>query len=501
VERLARGTRDNVGGIVVERLLGLVLFASLPFLLTPTDLGVYYEATALVALLAVVATLGLDTALVRFAAVRAGNELSALRSALRLALVAGSLLSALIVVALWAAAPALARVFHAEGFASALRIGAPAIPFLVATSLLVAPARGMKRMGPTVVAVQVVQPAAQLGASLVLIALGAGVRGAMLGLSLSAVGACLVAAVLLRRAGLPQAARAAPRRSLRPLVAFSLPVLAMSLTGTALLWMDTLILGAFRPAAEVATYGVIVRLLTAGSVAMVAVIPIFGPFAAQLARAGDRDRLGAILRTATRWALLLGGPILAFLAIASSELVALFRQASPSGPAALTVLALAFLLDTFCGPVGHVLTMSGRSALNFADNAAALVVNVALNLLLVPRFGLVGAAVSWSVAIVGVNAARVIQVRRLFGVSPFGRALVTPALAIGIASATALTERVALDRGGAPSWVRLAAIGVVFVATYLLALVGLGLGPEDRVLARAAVGRSAPAAAPAEGTG
>jgi O-antigen/teichoic acid export membrane protein len=207
------------------------------------------------------------------------------------------------------------------------------------------------------------------------------------------------------------------------------------------------------------------------------------------------------LRTATRWALLLGGPILAFLAISSSGLMALFRQASPSGPAALTVLALAFLLDTFCGPVGHVLTMSGRSALNFADNAAALVVNVGLNVLLVPRFGLVGAAVSWSVAIVGVNAARVIQVRRLFGVSPFGRALVTPALAIGIASATALAERIALDRGGAPSWVRLAAIGVVFVATYLLALVGLGLAPEDRVLARAAVGRSAPAAAPAEGTG
>ena len=158
-------------------------------------------------------------------------------------------------------------------------------------------------------------------------------------------------------------------------------------------------------------------------------------------------------------------------------------------------------MDTFCGPVGHVLTMSGRSALNFADNAAALVVNVALNLLLVPRFGLLGAAVSWSVAIVGVNAARVIQVRRLFGVSPFGRTLVKPALAIGIASATALAERVALDRGGAPGWVRLAAIAVVFVATYLLALVALGLAAEDRVLARAAVGRSSPAPAPAEGTG
>jgi O-antigen/teichoic acid export membrane protein len=484
---------------VVERLLGLALFASLPFLLPATDLGVYYEATALVTLLAVVATLGLDTALVRFAAVRSTAELSVLRSALRVALLVGTCLSSLIVLALWAAAPALADLFHAEGFASALRIGAPAIPFLVATSLLVAPPRGMKRMGPTVVSVQIVQPAVQLGVALGLIALGAGVEGAMLGLSLSAVAACLVAVAMFRRAELPGQEPDSRRPALRPLLGFSLPVLAMSLTGTALLWMDTLILGAFRPASEVATYGVVVRLLTAGSVAMVAVIPIFGPFAAQLARAGDRDRLGAVLRTATRWAFLLGGPMLAFLVIASSDVMALFRQASPSGPAALSILALAFLLDTFCGPVGHVLTMSGRSALNFADNAAALVVNVGMNLLLVPRFGLLGAAVSWSVAIVGVNAARVVQVRRLFGVSPFGRTLVKPALAIGVASATALAERVALDRGGAPSWVRLSAMAVVFVATYLLALVALGLAPEDRVLARAAVGRSSRAAS-IEGT-
>ena len=74
VEQLARGTRDNVGGTVVERLLGLALFASLPFLLPATDLGVYYEVTALVTLLAVVATLGLDTALVRFAAVRSATS-------------------------------------------------------------------------------------------------------------------------------------------------------------------------------------------------------------------------------------------------------------------------------------------------------------------------------------------------------------------------------------------------------------------------------------------
>jgi O-antigen/teichoic acid export membrane protein len=61
-----------------------------------------------------------------------------------------------------------------------------------------------------------------------------------------------------------------------------------------------------------------------------------------------------------------------------------------------------------------------------------LVLNLGLNLALIPRLGINGAAIAWAATIVGVNVAAIVQVRVLIGLDPFGRASV---LAAGLAVA------------------------------------------------------------------
>src|SRR5207249_8438862 len=119
----------------------------------------------------------------------------------------------------------------------------------------------------------------------------------------------------------------------------------------------------------------------------------------------------------------------------------IFHQPPSHGRIALVVLAAAFLVEAFGGPVGHVLTMSGRSWVNLANNAVSLFCNIGLNLLLIPRLGLIGAAISWAVVMVGLNVARILQVRSIFGITPFARSLARPVLALGVASGLAVTAR------------------------------------------------------------
>jgi O-antigen/teichoic acid export membrane protein len=69
------------------------------------------------------------------------------------------------------------------------------------------------------------------------------------------------------------------------------------------------------------------------------------------------------------------------------------------------------LVNLAAGNVGTVLLMGGRSTWVLMDKAAALAVNVAANLVLVPRFGITGAAVSWAVTIVLDSALAFGQVR------------------------------------------------------------------------------------------
>jgi O-antigen/teichoic acid export membrane protein len=192
-----------------------------------------------------------------------------------------------------------------------------------------------------------------------------------------------------------------------------------------------------------------------------------------------------VLHTATRWVALVAAPPLVLLAVSGQTVLRIFHQPPWPGHVAMLVLAAAFLIDAFTGPVGHVLTMSGRSGLNLATNTAALVCNVALNLVLIPRFGLVGAAVSWAVVIVAVNAVRVIQVRVIFGVVPFERSLARPAIAlVGAAALAAFAGFASGQATNSAPLLHLAIVGGTFAVAYGGGLAVLGASADDRLLLR-----------------
>jgi O-antigen/teichoic acid export membrane protein len=221
------------------------------------------------------------------------------------------------------------------------------------------------------------------------------------------------------------------------------------------------------------------------------VIQIFGPFVTQLLERHDHDRLQSVLWTATRWTVLLAAPILVLLALEGGDVLRLLHLPSDAGALAISVLATAFLVDAVTGPIGHVLTMSGRSGLNFTNAAVALAANVALNLLLIPKLGLVGAALSWALVIVAVNVARTLQVRAQLGIGPLTSSLWRPLAATAVAAGSALMVRVALEATH-PSMSLAGGLcirGGAFAAVYVTAAV-LTARPEDRVLFRAVLGRN-----------
>jgi O-antigen/teichoic acid export membrane protein len=88
------------------------------------------------------------------------------------------------------------------------------------------------------------------------------------------------------------------------------------------------------------------------------------------------------------------------------------------------------LVNLATGNVTVVLLMSGRSALNLANALVALVLNVTLNLVLIPRLGITGAALAWAVSLVYVNVAPLLQLRAGIGLRPpFGPGFVLVACA------------------------------------------------------------------------
>jgi O-antigen/teichoic acid export membrane protein len=102
-----------------------------------------------------------------------------------------------------------------------------------------------------------------------------------------------------------------------------------------------------------------------------------------------------------------------------------------SGGAALAIISLGMLVNVGTGSVQTVLLMAGRSSWLMANKAAALSVNLALNFLLVPIYGIAGAAFSWTIAIMVDNLAALVEVRVSLGLSPLG-------IGAGVSSAASL---------------------------------------------------------------
>ena len=116
----------------------------------------------------------------------------------------------------------------------------------------------------------------------------------------------------------------------------------------------------------------------------------------------------------------LAWPFYLVVAVFADSLLSLFGPGFSSGATSLVVLVVAMGIATAAGTVQTIVLMGGRSRWQLADKTGALVLNVVLNVLLIPIWGIEGAAVAWAATILADTAVVVFQVQRLMGVRPHG---------------------------------------------------------------------------------
>jgi capsular exopolysaccharide synthesis family protein len=484
---LARGGGLNLVGAVCNQLAGLGITLLIARELGRAQLGRYAQAYALMALLSLLSLSGLRTGMTRFVAVhQADRDPGAVRGVVRLGIALTTAVSLAMAAGLYAGAPWLVRVaFDDERLVVALRFVALTLPAVTLTDAALAATRGYRTMKPYALIGLTFEPLARLGLTALLVLRGTGLRGAMVALLVSNAVAALLAVVALYR--LLGARTAAVRYSLRELFRFSMVSWVASLATSGLVWADTILLGIFRSSAEVGVYNVATRLVMLATFVMPAINASFGPRIADLYHRGHTDSLRRTYAAATSWILRLSLPAFVAVVVFPRELLEVFGKGFRAGAMVTIILAIGKLIDAGTGPCGLMLNMSGRPLWNMVDNITVLALNIALNLVLIPRYGIVGAAVAWAIALGLVNLARVAQVWWAMRMLPFDAGVLRGFVAGAGALATGLLVR----RWMEPPLelpVGLAAVSVC----YLLLVVVQGLSAEDRLVLGAMVARLRP---------
>ena len=184
--------------------------------------------------------------------------------------------------------------------------------------------------------------------------------------------------------------------------------------------MDILMVGSLLDTRSAGIYSVSARLATLVVVALNAVNVVVAPMISSLYHSGRMDELRALIRAVGRVICLLSVAIAAVLVLFSDQFLGLFGVGFLEGQSSLQILVAGQLFNALSGSVGFLLTMTGNHrAASFAIGVG-VILGLSLNLLLIPRFGLEGAAVATSISMVFWNLTLAILVWQRLRINMYG---------------------------------------------------------------------------------
>lgn len=412
--RLLTGGGVVLGGIVLELLVSLGGKVLIARHLGKVDYGGVALGVTIAAVASTLSLAGLHTGVGRYLPRFDGRVDRSVAVWTAVAVVLGTSLA--IAGGLVALAPRAAAVFGDPGLAPTLVVFALAVPAAALMRLSVGVAQGQQRSIPKVVVRNLTFPVVRLVGVVVVVLAGAdamGVASAYLLAYLVSMGVGGWYVLRWVSVRLPTADHASR------LLSFSLPLFLTSALTLVLSDLDTLLLGALSTQGSVGVYNVVYPVAVLLLVFLRAVRFLFMPRISELDSQQRSEAIGANYHLMTKWLYFATTPALVFL-LFTAELVvgALFGAEYTGGGLALRVLALGFYLHAVVGLNGTTLTSLGHTRSILAANVVAGALNVALNLILIPTYSLLGAAVATTLSYVTVNVLYSARLYSVTGVRP-----------------------------------------------------------------------------------
>ena len=277
------------------------------------------------------------------------------------------------------------------------------------------------------------------------IELGTGVPGLATAYAGSLVAGGLAFAVLLRRVdpdlGLrPRLADRAARRRVSGFGSLTLLVDSMDFVAQR---MDTVVIAAIRGAAAAAPYGAGLRLVSGVQGLVLPAVNLLLPMVSELRARGEDEEVGRRLALATRFALQLTLPLAAGLSLFAGDIArAWLGPETPADTAAIIgVLMAVQVLVLTAVPATKVLLALGRLRAVTVLAVVEGVANLALSIMLISRYGAIGAAVATLVTSGLLVPLRIPLAARAAGLT-FGAVLrraVAPAVTAALAGIAAMS--------------------------------------------------------------
>ena len=257
------------------------------------------------------------------------------------------------------------------------------------------------------------------------------------------------------------------KSNIKSLWSFSWPLAAGSIIFLALSRIDIIMIGYFLPAREVGIYRAIQPLQKAATIVLSSFSFLFLPIATNHFEDGEFNKLERIFRSVTKWSVLITLPLIFVFTISASSVVnLLFGTQYASAATPLAILSGGLFIRTIVGPNGDMVKAINMPRVELYSSLLGLLSNIILNVLLIPEFGISGAAVATVGGYTVYNITELYIIYESTGITPISTSVIKP-IVLGTFIVVVLSRIFITDN----TLVNLCVIALLAVISIMVALI------------------------------
>lgn len=409
---VAKGAGIIFLGAIIDNLLGISNQFLLGRFLGPESYGLFNLGVSIIMVLAVLPRFGLGQALIQFIPYNLskreyGKVKIGIQFSLKFCLIVGVLVSGILFIFSEIIAT---KIFHNTELGIVIKVSSIGVVFLAFRDTAGSLMQAFRKPKCYVYVENIYMKILQLIIFLISIFLGYRLFGALIAFVCAAIFACVAYAYILYSKLYPSLniSSISNHQEKEP-VEKELIYLAwpLFLSGFVFLfsgYTDKILLGIYTTSEDVGIYSAAFTLANMMLVIYMAFSYNFRPLVAEFFAARDVSSIQRIFSSVAKWIFIITFPLIIYIVFYSREFIFLiYGESFTKGSPVLIILSIGLAMNGLTGMTGEILVAIKKTRLNLFANIIGAVSNIILNIILIPKYGIIGAAIGTSVGIFLLN--------------------------------------------------------------------------------------------------
>lgn len=370
----------------------------------PEVYGLFSLSLVVVSFFTAFASMGLFDGLVRYISIyrgRSENEkiTKIIFFSLKISFILGLITAAIM---FFSANFAANVIFHNSELVIFLKIFSLTLPFSMISSIYLSSLRAFEKITAYSVSINVFQNFARVLALIVFILLGINswaVAGSylisiiILALISYVLGNSIIKKIVLRK----NLTKRDEKKIYLELLNYSWPLMFAGITFNILYWCDSILIGYFKDVAQVGYYSMAITLISLLAIVPDLFLQLFFPLIVKEYSSKNITIIKQLTKQLTKWMFIINFPIFLLMLLFPGVIINfLFGPNFLAAENALRILSIGGLVGSFSSTFNSILSMRGKSKTILYNFIIFAGLNIILNIILVPKFGINGAAISTS---------------------------------------------------------------------------------------------------------